>query len=106
MEISKQISRNIFRFQRKFSNFLFLSLLGILTGAFFYFQVNGLLLDDAHLGSWILSPFLSYLVSFTDKKENYFLKEINQNKKMEVSYLEKKKVFIIRGLEPMIGFSM
>ena len=93
-------------FKESFQTFYFLSLLGILTGAFFYFQVNGLFYWMMPIwGSWILSPFLSYLVSFTDKKENYFLKEINQNKKWKL-VISKKKVFIIRGLEPMIGFSM
>jgi membrane glycosyltransferase len=78
-------------FKESFHTFSVLSLLGVIAGTFFYYHVNGLFYWMLPIwGSWVLSPFISYLVSFKDKKEICFLKEKSESKNTEVNFLEKQ----------------
>lgn len=78
-------------FKESFHTFYILSILGTMAGIFFFFQVNGLFYWMMPIwGSWILSPFITYLVSFKDKNEKIFLQEANLNLKTEVISVKKK----------------
>ncbi|MBL0264290.1 MAG: glucans biosynthesis glucosyltransferase MdoH [Leptospiraceae bacterium] len=78
-------------FRESFSTFYVLSLLGILTGVFFYFQISGLFYWMMPIwGSWTLSPFATYLVSCKDKQEKIFLQETRFKTNTDVISLERK----------------
>ncbi len=78
-------------FKESISTFYVLSLFGILVGVYFYFQISGLFYWMLPIwGSWVLSPIITYLVSFKDEQGEIFLQETTLNTNTEVISLGTK----------------